>query len=106
MNTKTIKIVEEFSRYPAGRFIDDGPFSGEKFREEFIKPLLDDNVIITIDLNGTRGYGSSFLEEVFGGLVRNGYSMDFLLTNISFISDDKSLVLEINQYIKDASDEF
>lgn len=68
-----ITIAEDFSENPAGRFRTDGPFSGEYFREDFLVPKLKDADELVIVLDGTRGYGSSFLEEAFGGLVRNGH---------------------------------
>lgn len=66
----SIKVAAEFSRTPGGRYYTDGPDSGEKFREEVLLPALQANDIISVDLDGTRGYPSSFLEEAFGGTVR------------------------------------
>jgi len=97
-----IKIAEQFTRYPAGRFLDDGPFSGEKFRNEFLIPVLESNSKETILLDGTRGYGSSFLEEAFGGLVRAGFSADKVLSTFELESSDESLIKEIKDYILDA----
>jgi hypothetical protein len=65
-----IKVSTEFSRTPGGRYYTDGPASGEQFREEFLLPALRAHDNITIDLDGARGYPSSFLEEAFGGAVR------------------------------------
>ena len=66
-----LSIARKFSEFPAGRNKGDGPYSGELFRENYLIPLLKDpNIIIEVDLDGTLGYGSSFLEEAFGGLVR------------------------------------
>lgn len=66
-----IDIAKEFSRTPAGRYLSDGPSNGEKFREEFLVPNLLKYGTIDIKLDGTAGYPSSFLEEAFGGLIRN-----------------------------------
>jgi hypothetical protein len=68
-----LKIATDFSFVPAGRYYADGPFTGQKFREELLKPLLSNNERVSIDIDGAAGYGSSFLEEAFGGLVREGY---------------------------------
>lgn len=73
MSTKVISIARQFSPTPAGRYLADGPFSGEKFRTDLLLPALqqgDDT--ITVDLDGTSGYGAAFLDEAFGGLVRAG----------------------------------
>jgi len=100
--TKTISIATDFTRHPAGREKKDGPFNGELFREEFLEPPISRDEKLIIDLDGTRGYGSSFLEEAFGGLVRLGYSPDKLKALIQFHSADESLIEEIWEYIDDA----
>lgn len=70
----TIIRVVDYAPAPGGRFISDGPFSGEWFREEVVKPALVDAIksdkMLTVELDGAAGYGSSFLEEAFGGLIR------------------------------------
>lgn len=98
----TIDLPKQFGRYPAGRYETDGPFSGEKFRESLLIPYLKKNEKIKIVLDGARGYGSSFLEEAFGGLVRKGYQPNELIQRITLISKDESLVFEIEDYIKKA----
>lgn len=70
MAEKIINIAAEFSKTPGGRYRTDGPASGEEFRESVLIPALRENATIVIELDGTRGYPSSFLEEAFGGLVR------------------------------------
>ena len=70
MSTAVISVASQFSETPAGRYLDDGPFSGEAFREKLLFPALESNEIVQVDLDGALGYGSSFLEEAFGGLVR------------------------------------
>ena len=71
---KRIDIAKDFSDTPIGRYHpDDGPFTGERFREEFLYPALKKEGQITVAIDATEGYGSSFLDEAFGGLVRKGY---------------------------------
>ncbi|MBO2617669.1 MULTISPECIES: STAS-like domain-containing protein [Shewanella] len=74
MTTPTLYIGDNFSDDPAGRYYTDGDGSGEEFREEVLKPLLSqlNSLEINIDKN-VEGYGSSFLVEAFGGLVKHGY---------------------------------
>jgi hypothetical protein len=97
---KTISIANDFTKFPAGRFKDDGPYSGELFRERFLAPALSTDEQLVIDLDGARGYGSSFLEEAFGGLVRLGFPVDVVLARIKFVSKDSSLITEIQSYIR------
>jgi hypothetical protein len=70
---KLIKIATDYSDTPLGRYPEDGRFNGERFREDFLVPALRNNDLVTIDLDDVEGYGSSFLEESFGGLVREGH---------------------------------
>jgi len=100
---RKINIAHDFSRYPAGRHLSDGPFSGEKFRNEFLLEPLSNNEHCLIELDGVRGYGSSFLEEAFGGLVREGkFEADDVLRLIELSASDESLIFEITEYIKSA----
>ncbi len=103
-NEAVVNIGRSFSRFPAGRYLADGPASGEKFREEVLRPLLVAGRSIRIELDDALGYGSSFLEEAFGGLVRSGYESSDLLGRISFGSFDDSLVDEITAYIREAGE--
>ena len=70
MSKTTINIAKDFSEYPSGRHLADGPYSGEKFRKEHLVPALNEYDEIIIILDNVMGYPSSFTEEAFGGLVR------------------------------------
>ena len=98
-----IKIATDFSEEPAGRFYADGPFSGERFREELLVPALGSEKSVEVDIDDLEGYGSSFLEESFGGLVRKGYfSSEVLHQRLVISSLDKAVIEEIWGYIDDA----
>lgn len=95
-----INIGTQFSKYPAGRFVSDGPSSGQAFRERHLIPALNEsNTKIVVEFDDARGYGSSFLEEAFGGLVRAGFNSRNLLSRLEFRSKDKSIVEEVKLYI-------
>jgi hypothetical protein len=98
---KTIDLSKDFSRHPAGRYRSDGPYTGEQFREEFLEPSLGKNEYVIVELDGARGYGSSFLEEAFGGLVRAGYSIDTIIRLIELRSSNPLLIHQIQKYIRD-----
>jgi hypothetical protein len=71
---QTVSIVRDFTPFPGGRYRKNGNGSGEDFRERFLVPPLRNGAHVTIDLDGASGYPPSFLEEAFGGLVRQGFS--------------------------------
>ena len=78
-----IALAEDFSSFPAGRrHPADGPATGERFRKEHLVPApgrLGEAERLEVSLDGVEGRGSSFLDEAFGGLVRNeGFSRAFL----------------------------
>ncbi len=100
-----ISIAKNFSRFPAGRYVRDGPFPGEVFRSKLLAPALRSYDSVTVVLDGTLGYGSSFLEEAFGGLVRvEKFSAEELRTKLTLRSEeDSSLIKEIWSYIDDAA---
>ena len=65
-----IDVGRDFSTTPGGRYRAEGDWSGEEFREKFLVPRLDAGEDVIVDLDGPIGFTTSFLEEVFGGLVR------------------------------------
>ncbi len=93
MTSKVLSIARDFSAFPAGRKREDGPFTGEKFREEVLVPILDQGGHITLDIDGVEGLPSSFLEEIFGGLVRAGFSLEQLRAAIDFKATEPDLVM-------------
>lgn len=104
MTQPVVNVARDFSKYPAGRYLEDGPANGQLFREKFLIPVLKESKVITIELDGTRGYGSSFLEEAFGGAVRVGFTPSIVKQAFLFVSEDQSLVEEIHDYIEHGSD--
>lgn len=103
MKSTVINIATDFSPSPAGRFYPaDGDFPGQLFREKLLLPAVKENDRVVINLDGTDGYGSSFLEEAFGGLVRLGYSGDVLRQKLQIESSRVSYPLRIWKYIQKA----
>lgn len=104
MSTTTIAFASEFSEFPAGRYRNDGPFPGEAFRDDLLEPRLREFDLVAVDLDGAMGYGSSFLEEAFGGLVRLGkFSAETLHQKLKLkCVEDPSVIDEIWQYIDGA----
>lgn len=100
---KTISVALDFTRFPAGRLKRNGSTSGQEFRERFLEPSLRANERILVDLDGTIGYGSSFLEEAFGGICRSlRMTADDVLKLLDLRTSDDSLRDEIITYIRQA----
>lgn len=105
------KVVTEFSRTPSARVAEEGKHPGEELRRSIcplIRRALENKVSLIIDLDGAAGYGTSFLEEVFGGLIRDeGFSRIQLQNVLKIISNEEpELEDEIWQDINEASDEY
>ena len=100
-NMIEIWIAKDFSRFPAGRFRSDGPFSGEAFREDHLVPAFTHSKPVTIHLDGVEGYPSSFLDEAFGGLVRKEkLSIAMLRKHLTLLTADPAYEEEIWDYIE------
>ena len=88
-----INVVKEFTDTPGGRTPEDGPFSGQEFLELFLLPRFLESIEkkekLLIELDGGYGYGSSFLEEAFGGLTKLIYNKcPQIWENLIIISND------------------
>ena len=65
---------------------------------------VSENRKLLVDLDGTEGYATSFLEASFGGLARK-YEIQTLLETISFKSEDEPyLIDQTEEYIRKARD--
>jgi hypothetical protein len=100
-------IKTEFSYAPGPRYSTEGNWSGENLRKLLlpkIKEAIKNNGELKINLDGTAGYGTSFLEEVFGGLIReDGLEFDQINKHVEFISKEEPYLIEdINEYMTDA----
>ncbi|GCE89413.1 hypothetical protein MSKU15_1014 [Komagataeibacter diospyri] len=102
----TIRIAKEFSTTPGGRFKSMGPSSGEEFRAQLIKALKANDYVKVI-LDGTEGYGSSFLEEAFGGLIRlQEFPPHDVLSRLAIVAETPDYVTYANEamyYMVDAA---
>ncbi len=88
MTDRTIFISREFSQFPGPRYEVHGPDSGELFRINILSPALtkamEDSSIVTVVLDEVAGYGSSFLDEAFAGLLRNGFSYENVMSHLRY----------------------
>ena len=105
-----LNIARDFSRCPGARYKNEGDFSGEEFRENFLLPKLNNAITahckLIVDLDGSAGYSTSFLEEAFGGLIRhNNISYDVINDTIIIKSEeDPSYKDDIMFYLNKATE--
>ena len=89
--------------YQGPRYRDLGPNSGEEFRDDFFIPWLKNlnaGETGTIDFSGTKMYSPSFLEETFGGAVREDFYDK--VSKLAFLNTDKFYEQKIKHYIEKA----
>jgi|ERR1700722_3452724 len=101
-----IEIARQFSDTPGPRSKDEGEFSGEEFLEKLLLPAYEKSIAgggkLLVDLDGTEGYATSFLEAAFGGLARK-FPPSEVAANLVFKSEDEPyLIDEVQGYIADA----
>ena len=89
---KTISVLDNFSEFPALRHCNISDKSGEEFyhnilNEEF-KKAYEKNEKLTVNLDATAGYASSFLDEAFGNLVYD-FTLEAVKKTIEIISEQE-----------------
>lgn len=103
-----LSIAGAFSRTPGARSIEEGPFSGEAFRRDVLAPAVrrarERGEALVVDLDGTAGYGTSFLREAFGGLVRHDEIPADALGRLLVLKSEEEpyLIQDIASYMNDA----
>ncbi|EOR96498.1 hypothetical protein ADIARSV_0282 [Arcticibacter svalbardensis MN12-7] len=88
----TISVLNDFTEYPGLRNCSISEFSGEEFYHDHLnngfKESYDKKEKLIINLDGTGGYASSFLDEAFGNLVYD-FTLNVVKSNIEIISDEE-----------------
>lgn len=91
MEEITLNVGKEFSPAPYGRNGKSGDANGQKFRENYLLPKLNEypNSIIVLDFRDVEvPPGTSFVDEVFAKLILNhSMTKDELLKRVSFIEN-------------------
>lgn len=105
MITEKILKVAEYTDMPIGRNHLDGPKNGADFRDNYLIPSLDKYDVVYVDFNGTLGTTPSFLEEVFGGVIRKKYiSAADIDRRVIVLYKFESVKNNVKKYIKEAAD--
>jgi hypothetical protein len=101
---KTINIATDYSETPGPRYIKQGGFSGEHFRDCMLYPALHAAIAasetLTVILDNDAGYGPSFLEEAFAGLIRKGISLNQIRLHLIIKSKDPFFLDEIEEFLQ------
>ena len=91
--------LRDFSKTPGGRDRKSGKFSAEEFREDWLKPKLEEAMSrgcsLRVDLDGTAGLASSFLDGAFTWIALLGFDAIDTLEIVS--NEQPSYALEIMQ---------
>ena len=91
--------ITNFTNTPGGRYIKDGPCSGEEYFETILEPALLNYEEVLLDLDGTYGYPIGFLDQVFGSLTKEQ------TMKIKFVSEeDPELIKRIQQIMGEHCD--
>jgi hypothetical protein len=92
MENKTKLEISQYSMNPGTRYINQGDDSGEDFYHKCLNRKYQEALIkkesLVVDLDGTNGYASSFLDEAFGNLVYD-FGLDSVKKNIILISREE-----------------
>lgn len=102
-DTIRINVAKQFTKLPGARYIRLGQFSGEEFRQRFLLEPIKQGKTVIVELDGVRGYGSSFLEEAFGGTVRAlNLEPEDALQRLKVETSIRSWQLDVEEYIRTA----
>ena len=99
-----LSVARNFTLTPGGRWRRISEFSGEEFLDTYLAPAVRAGEPVQVELDGVAGYGSSFLEQVFGGLVRlmHWRTRDEFDRHVVVKTTRGSWMAEVNEYVNEA----
>ena len=99
----TINVAKEFYPRPLGRIPEDGEYNGTLFKDSILIPAIKNNRTVVVDFHGVAMAGSSFLEEAFGGIIRERIITKKDFSSRIIILTDRQVILDrIKKYVSDA----
>jgi hypothetical protein len=110
MRTVIIEIAKDFSPTPIGRTRKTGDQNAVDFRSDILIPKLLEaekrGEVLEVLLDGVFAYTSSFLEEAFGGLLRDPrVDANLVKNHLRVICNSRAYEAarrDANKYIQDA----
>lgn len=100
--------VGDFSKTPYGRHAADGKHSGERFRETVLRQHFENHEVSLVNVHLDTlaegyEYGSGFLEEAFGGLIRVcGIPKTVVEEKLRVFTEHQDYVEDIFSYVRAA----
>ena len=85
-----ISLAEAFGNAPGGDTREDGPYSGQAFREDVLESHFTDpawGYLVVIDMDGPEGFTTGFLAEAFCGLAER-YGADRVRRRLWFVTQE------------------
>lgn len=96
MKTKTINIPKDFHPRPYGRDEGDGDYNGYTFCHTVLAPALKKYDAVHVDLTGYNRYGRSFLDEAFGGLIREeGFTAEDITNKLTYSHNQVQSIISV-----------
>lgn len=97
--------VSKYTDTPIGRNTLDGPKNGAHYRDNYVIPEFDNYQIVKLDFTKTMGTTPSFLEEIFGGIIRKKVmSPQELINRTDVIYKYESVRRNVIKYINEAAE--
>lgn len=94
----TIKVLTDFSSFPGPRYCKQGKDSGELFYHSILNEKFaaayKNNEQLCLDLDGTDGYMSSFLDEAIGNLVYD-FGEDVVKKTLIVVSNEENVWIQL-----------
>ena len=94
-----LNLVDVYTDSPGCRYESEMPFSGERFRKEFLHPQLNNAIwhdeVLVVNLDGAYGYATAFIDEAFGGLIRvEGEILAEIEPHLEIVSKEEPFLIE------------
>lgn len=93
-----VKVLTQFSEFPGPRYCKQGSYSGEAFYHKVLNEAfadaLENHEKLILDLDGTDGYMSSFIDEAVGNLVFD-FGVELVKDNLIVISKEEKIWIDL-----------